>query len=139
MQTEDDLSIPSFLKRTPEEQERIRQWNETHPVVAMSFMPEKTEEQRDADRAREEAEREKTRIRIAKMKNRLADKDRLPEVTKGKEWVNGQWVNPDLMTRARYFRILGELPTERHRKIFVANYSARVIGGVEPETKGKRK
>lgn len=138
MQTDEDLSIPAYLKRTPEEQARINKWNAEHPPVPMSFMPAKTEEQRDADVARAEAEREATRIRIQKMKNRLAEKNRPVEDNRGKEWVNGQWVDPDLISRAKYFRLLSEMPTEGCRKILVAMFAGRVIGGTEPDKKGKR-
>lgn len=121
--------LPEFLIRTPEQQKRIDEWNATHaPTSVSNFVDPRVEaqkEQRELDR------KEAARERIAKMKARMANKDGMPkEDTKGKEWRNGQWVTPGLIGAADYARILRELPTERHRKIFIEKYSSRVKGKV---------
>lgn len=137
MTTDDEL--PDFLKRTPEMQKRIDEWNAEHPPTSCSFVDPRVEAN---IKAREVEQKEKAVVRIAKMKAGLEAKKSTPkkEDARGKVWDTsvGRYVDPGItMCRANYERILKELPTARHRKIFIENYSDKVRGGVEPP-KGKR-
>lgn len=127
--TEGEFDIPSFLRLTEEQRKRAR---EATPIVKSI----ETEKWKELELKRAE------RIKAAKRENNKksslvrANKELAKDAAKmqsadseGKIWVDGRWRDPSLMSRARYLRILSELPTEKHRQLFVSEYANKVIGG----------
>lgn len=139
-ETDDDLSIPEFLIATPEIVARRKQYNIDHPVVAASpFMlstPVLTDEQQKLVDLRAAEDRARSYARLAKMKDK---KDHAIAKESGMVWGLNGWEAPNTMSRSNYDRILRELPTDGHRKLFTQLYAATVRGGVAAAPKGKRK
>lgn len=132
--TEDDpLVIPDFLRVTPAIAERRAAYNATHPVTAVSsfIMPvrEMTEEAKVIEARRAEAERIAAHNRINKM---LARKQEKEIHHLGMRWDNGRWVDPNMMTRQKFERLMSNMPTDAHRAICNALYADKVIGGIAP-------
>lgn len=125
------LEIPDFLRVTPEQAKARREYNAAHPIAPAPFLPPAPPAPARAAELTSEAQAiiddQEARSKIKKrnsLEKMLAKKREA--VIPGMRWSNGAWVMPDEISRAKYDRILRELPTEAHKKIFREHYSTKV-------------
>lgn len=133
----DDLSIPAFLRVTPAMAAAQRKWNEEHPPRPMAFMDggaDSAEQQaRKAARLAFEEEQKALRLRalhsISARKKMDADNEAKGLITFQKHVPGTVWdargnrfVDPGYMSPARHARLLGEMPTEKHRQAFIDRF-----------------
>lgn len=130
-----DLTIPDFLVVDKAEGARRKAWNEAHPVVHTNFSGQTEVEERAVDEARARMKAEKlvreterlNALHARKVEERRAEgHGGFSEPLKGMIWnpLRGKWVLPNYMSPRKYARLLSEMPTEGHRKIFVKLYGS---------------
>lgn len=128
-----DLTIPPFLRVDAAEAERRRQWWTEHPPKPMATFSKPREVDPDvaAFAAKKEARtREATRVRLEALRAKKAGQEPARTVPEGYVWSPhvGDFVDPTRMSRAKYDRIMSEMPTPEHKRVFAEMYGDRVQG-----------
>lgn len=130
----DTLDIPPFLRVDESESERRRQWWKDHPpTTSAQTTLDQQDRKREVDEmrakfAQEKLESEKVRLNSLNARKKLdAKSGAFDKQMPGTHWDGtlGRYVSDNApMPRAKFERLLREMPTEEHRQTFIRMYGA---------------